>query len=171
MRAYQPVALIAVLLVLVALVSSKIKIPREQPKDDGPETVVADAGAASEPAATASGSQPMESKPTPVGPVSASGADKQLPTLLELGSVGCQSCAYMTPIIEALEKELAGKVVVRFHDLAKQPELAERYQVMTIPTQIFLDANGKEIFRHIGIYEKSEILAKMKELGMLKDKD
>lgn len=167
MRAYQAVALIVVLLVLVALVAAKSS--RERSEADRPETVVAEAPAAAEPAPTSSSSGRAESKPSPPSPSPAAESTKSLPTMLELGSVGCKPCEYMAPIIEDLEKELAGKVVVRFHDVAKRPELAERYQIMTIPTQIFLDANGKELFRHIGVYEKTEILAKMKELGMLKE--
>jgi thioredoxin 1 len=74
----------------------------------------------------------------------------------------------MAPIVEALEKELAGRVIVEFHDVSKEPSLAEKYQITTIPTQVFLDGDGKELFRHIGIFERDEIRAKMRELGMLK---
>ncbi len=94
---------------------------------------------------------------------------EQLPKLLELGSVGCKPCEYMAPIIDSLEKELAGKVFVKFYDVNENSAIAEQYQIMTIPTQIFLDAEGKELFRHIGVFEKEEILAKLKELGMLKE--
>ncbi len=91
--------------------------------------------------------------------------DKPLPKMLELGSVGCARCEYMAPITEALKRELAGKVVVEFHDVRESPAIAEQYNIMTIPTQIFLDAKGEEVFRHIGVFEKEEILAKMRELG------
>jgi thioredoxin 1 len=36
---------------------------------------------------------------------------------------------------------------------------------MLIPCQLFLDANGGELFRHEGFFSKEEILAKLKELG------
>ena len=83
--------------------------------------------------------------------------------------MGCKPCTYMAPIIDSLEKELAGKVVVKFYDVIENQAIAEQYKVMTIPTQVFLDAEGKELFRHIGVFEKAEILAKLKELGMLKE--
>jgi len=38
--------------------------------------------------------------------------------------------------------------------------------VEMIPTQIFLDASGKELFRHTGFFGKEDILAKWKELGV-----
>ncbi len=168
MQGKKSVALAAVLAIIAVLVFVKLQAGRVTPADGAPEVAAAGAPAA-ESAPTSSSSGPAESKPRPPSPSPAAESGKSLPTMLELGSVGCKPCEYMAPIIEALEKELAGKVVVRFHDVAKRPELAERYQIMTIPTQVFLDANGKELFRHIGVYEKTEILAKMKELGMLKE--
>jgi thioredoxin 1 len=90
-----------------------------------------------------------------------------LPKLLELGSVGCRPCEHMAPIIESLKKELAGRVFVKFYDVSENPAIAERFEIEIIPTQIFLDAEGRELFRHVGVLEKPEILAKMRELKML----
>lgn len=73
----------------------------------------------------------------------------------------------MEPIIEALTEELKGKVEVSFTDVEKQPAVADKYQISVIPTQIFLDAEGKELFRHTGVFQREEILAKMRELKML----
>ncbi len=104
-------------------------------------------------------------------PDAAAPADDEgkLPALLELGSVGCKACKQMEPIIAALTEELRGKVDVSFTDVVKHPEVAKQYEITTIPTQVFIDADGKELFRHIGVFEKEEILAKLKELGMLKE--
>lgn len=158
MKMYQAAALIAVLVALVALVA--VKTSRAKPEAGEPESAAISQTPATEPPAAAKAASPSIA-------TSDTSAHKALPTMLELGSKGCKPCEYMAPIIESLAKELDGKVVVRFHDVAKRPELAERYQIMTIPTQVFLDANGKELFRHIGVFEKDEILSKMKELGML----
>jgi thioredoxin 1 len=35
-----------------------------------------------------------------------------------------------------------------------------------IPTQIFYDADGRDLFRHVGFFAKEDILAKWKELGV-----
>ncbi len=94
-------------------------------------------------------------------------ASKALPTMLELGSVGCKPCTYMAPIIDALTQELQGKVTVKFYDVNDNPAMADKYKVQVIPTQVFLDPSGKELFRHVGVFEKEEILAKMRELKML----
>jgi len=92
-----------------------------------------------------------------------------LPVLLEVGSVGCQACEYMAPIIDELAAELEGQVSVEFHDLEKEPDLIEQYDIMVIPTQVFLDPSGRELFQHQGVFEKEDILAKLKELGMLEE--
>jgi len=95
-------------------------------------------------------------------------APAQLPRMLELGSVTCKPCKQMEPIIAALKQELRGQVAIQFVDVFENPDYVEKYQVKVIPLQVFLDTEGKELFRHTGVYPKDEILAKMKELGILK---
>jgi thioredoxin 1 len=91
---------------------------------------------------------------------------KGLPALIDLGAGTCIPCKLMAPILEELKKELEGKIVVQFLDLNKNPELAKEYRISVMPTQIFYDASGKELFRHEGFYSKEDILAKWKELGV-----
>ncbi|MHB8994708.1 MAG: organomercurial lyase [Armatimonadota bacterium] len=90
----------------------------------------------------------------------------KLPKLLDLGSVTCIPCKQMAPILEELKRELAGKIDVEFADVNKQPALADKYRIEMIPTQVFLSAEGKELFRHVGFYGKADILAKLTELGL-----
>lgn len=99
-------------------------------------------------------------------------ADKTpaLPRLVELGSSTCVPCKRMKPIIDELTKEQSGVIVVEFIDVKKDPEAAKPYKVRIIPCQVFLDATGKELFRHEGFWSKKDIAAKWKELGVtLKD--
>ena len=88
-----------------------------------------------------------------------------LPRLVELGSTTCVPCKMMKPIIEELTTEYAGKLEVVFVDVHRQSVLADKFGIRVIPTQVFLDASGKELFRHEGFFPKEEILAKWKELG------
>jgi thioredoxin 1 len=90
-----------------------------------------------------------------------------LPRLIELGSTGCVPCEHMAPIIESLRAELKGKVAVEFINVGEHPEAIDKYAIQTIPVQVFVDASGKELLRHTGVFEKDEILAKLRELGML----
>ena len=89
-----------------------------------------------------------------------------LPRLLELGSTTCIPCKAMKPILEELKTECAGKFQVELIDVHKDEAAAEAHDVRIIPTQVFLDASGKELFRHEGFFAKEDILAKWKELGV-----
>jgi thioredoxin 1 len=53
-----------------------------------------------------------------------------------------------------------------FIDVWENPKAGDPYGIKLIPTQIFLDAKGKELFRHEGFFSKEDILAKWKELGI-----
>lgn len=89
-----------------------------------------------------------------------------LPKLLDLGSDQCVPCKAMAPILEEIRKEYAGKFDVEFVDVWKNPEVAQKEMVEIIPTQIFRDASGKELYRHTGFLGKEDILAKWQELGV-----
>jgi thioredoxin 1 len=87
-------------------------------------------------------------------------------TFVELGSVGCIPCDRMKPVMKAIEEEYAGKVRVVFYDVRKDYRPAERYKINLIPTQVFVDKEGKEFFRHQGFYSKEEIVALLKTRGL-----
>jgi len=74
-------------------------------------------------------------------------------------------CKAMDPVLEKLREEFKGKLQVDFMDIWKNSKEAEKYKVQSIPTQIFFDANGKELYRHIGFISEEDILKKWKELG------
>ena len=92
------------------------------------------------------------------------------PRLVDLGADKCIPCKRMVPILDELKKEYASRLVVEFFDVWKNPDVGERYKIKLIPTQIFCDAGGKELFRHEGFFSKENILAKWKELGFNFDK-
>lgn len=89
-----------------------------------------------------------------------------LPRMVDLGSDKCAACKEMIPILAELKKELAGKAVIEFIDVWKEEKAAEPFGVRVIPTQVFYDTAGKEVWRHEGFLEKATILAKLKELGV-----
>ncbi len=86
-------------------------------------------------------------------------------TMVDLGADGCGPCDMMTPILSALESEYASKANILFVHVRKEQILAARFGVQSIPTQIFFDAKGKEVFRHVGFFAKADIIAKLTELG------
>jgi thioredoxin 1 len=90
----------------------------------------------------------------------------KLPRLVDLGADKCIPCKMMAPVLEELKKEFAGKLVVDFIDVWKNPDAGKAYRIQLIPTQIFYDAGGKELFRHEGFFSKEDILGKWKEFGI-----
>ncbi len=94
-----------------------------------------------------------------------------LVTFIELGSVRCIPCRMMQPIMAEIEKEYAGIVKVVFYDVWTEDgrPYAEYYRIRVIPTQVFLDKDGKEYFRHEGYFPKEELIKvlemKIKEEG------
>ncbi len=90
----------------------------------------------------------------------------KLPTLLDLGATKCIPCKMMAPILEELKSEYAGKLQVIFIDVWQNPDASKEHGINMIPTQLFFDAEGKELFRHEGFFSKEDILNKWKELGV-----
>ena len=89
------------------------------------------------------------------------------PKLVDLGSTTCIQCKKMAPILDQLKTELAGKVDVQFIDIEKDKAAPDKYKIEVIPTQILYDKDGKELFRHVGVFPRADVLAKMQALGML----
>jgi thioredoxin 1 len=80
-------------------------------------------------------------------------------TFVELGSVNCIPCKAMQPVMKAIEEKYGDQIKVVFYDVwkADQKKYAAQYKIRLIPTQVFLDAKGKEIFRHEGFFPEAEI--------------
>ena len=89
-----------------------------------------------------------------------------LPRLVDLGADKCIPCKMMAPILEELKTEYAGGLKVDLIDVWENPDVGAEYGIRMIPTQIFYDASGKELFRHEGFLSKINILNKWRELGI-----
>jgi thioredoxin len=86
--------------------------------------------------------------------------------MLELGSVGCIPCEQMKPVMQKLRETYKGKLEVLFVNVHKDHETSQRFRVFVIPTQVFLDKEGKEFHRHIGFYAFDEIAPILKKQGL-----
>ena len=89
-----------------------------------------------------------------------------LPRLVDLGADKCIPCKMMAPILEELKVEYADQLRVDVYDVWKNPGIGRKFGVRVIPTQIFYDASGKELFRHEGFISKEDVMAKWTELGV-----
>ncbi|MDD2455572.1 MAG: thioredoxin family protein [Kiritimatiellae bacterium] len=88
-----------------------------------------------------------------------------LPRLVDLGAGKCIPCKMMKPILDDLIANHADTFKTEFIDVWENEAAGQKYGVKMIPTQIFFDASGKELFRHEGFMSKEDILGKWKELG------
>ncbi|OXU14928.1 thioredoxin family protein [Sedimentisphaera salicampi] len=91
---------------------------------------------------------------------------EKLPHLIDLGAGKCVPCKMMKPILEELKQDYNQQFKITFIDVWKNEDQAKKYDVKMIPTQIFYDASGEELFRHEGFYSKEDILSKWEELGI-----
>ena len=89
-------------------------------------------------------------------------------TFVELGSVKCIPCRQMQPVMKAIEEKYGPQISVVFYDVwkAEQREYADTYGIRVIPTQVFLDKDGKEFFRHEGFYPEAEIDKLLQKRGL-----
>lgn len=91
---------------------------------------------------------------------------QKLPMLVDLGRGTCIPCKKMKPILDELTIKYQGKAIVKVIDLRDEPQAAREYGIRLIPTQIFFDADGKEVYRHEGFMDKQSIKAKFAEMGV-----
>jgi thioredoxin 1 len=89
-----------------------------------------------------------------------------LPRIVDLGKGQCIPCKMMAPILEELTEEYRGLVIIEVIDVGDKPEAVQQYGMRVMPTQIFFDAQGTEVWRHEGFLPKETIIAKLKEMGV-----
>ena len=89
-------------------------------------------------------------------------------TFIELGSERCIPCQKMQPIMKSIEEKYPDQVNVVFHDVwtPEGKPYARKYNIKVIPTQVFLDENGKEYFRHKGFFPEEELEKVLKRKGV-----
>jgi thioredoxin 1 len=79
---------------------------------------------------------------------------KDTVTVVDLGAKTCIPCKMMVPVLDAMEKRYEGKAAVVFVDIKEQPEQVAKFKIRAIPTQIFFDRTGKEVYRHEGFLDE-----------------
>ena len=87
-------------------------------------------------------------------------------TMIDLGAKKCIPCKMMAPIMEKMEKEYQDKAAIVFIDVWENREQAGRFGIQAIPTQIFFNPEGKEVFRHVGFMSEKSIVAQLKKMGV-----
>lgn len=91
---------------------------------------------------------------------------KDMVTMVALGKKTCTQCKMMAPILEKMKAKYEGKAAIVFINLLQDPEQQYVYRLKALPTQIFFDQDGKEVFRHVGFFSEKEIIAQLKKMGV-----
>jgi thioredoxin 1 len=93
-------------------------------------------------------------------------ASKALVTFIELGSVNCIPCRAMQPVMRDLEKKFGDQIRIVFYDILQDGAPAKTFNVRVMPTQVFLDQDGREFHRHEGFYPLAEIESLLRARGL-----
>jgi len=87
-------------------------------------------------------------------------------TMIDLGAKKCVPCKMMAPILVKLEKAYQGSADIVFIDVWEDNQPAKRFKIRAIPTQIFFDEQGEEVYRHVGFLDEKSIVAQMTKMGV-----
>ena len=87
-------------------------------------------------------------------------------TLIDLGKKNCTQCKMMAPILEKLKIKYKGKAEIVFINLLEDPEQQYRFKLKALPTQIFFNAEGEEVYRHTGFMAEKAIVEQLNKMGV-----
>jgi thioredoxin 1 len=91
---------------------------------------------------------------------------KGMVTMIDLGAKKCLPCKMMAPVLEKMEREYRGKAAIVFIDVWEHREQAARFGIRAIPTQVFYDEKGEEIYRHVGFMSETAIVEQLQKMGV-----
>ncbi len=84
-------------------------------------------------------------------------------TFLEFGALNCAACKQMETVMEQVKHDYATKINVVFINtmLPENMMMVKHFAIAAIPTQVLLNKDGEEIFRHVGAISKEELVSKL----------
>ncbi len=91
---------------------------------------------------------------------------KGMVTMVDLGATGCIPCMIMSHVVDSLQKKYQGQAAIYFIDIKKYPKEGPKFGINVIPTQIFYNKDGKEVYRHEGVMLEGAVTAKLESLGV-----
>jgi thioredoxin len=94
--------------------------------------------------------------------------EKGMITMIDLGAKKCIPCKMMAPILTKLQKAYEGKADIIFIDVWENRQQAPRFKIRAIPTQIFFNEKGEEVWRHVGFLDEKSIIEQMTKMGVEK---
>lgn len=67
----------------------------------------------------------------------------KLPIIIDFGADSCIPCKEMAPVLKTLNAKMQGKAIIKFVDVWKNADAAKNFPIQVIPTQVFINADGK----------------------------
>ncbi|MFA4903082.1 MAG: thioredoxin family protein [Desulfobaccales bacterium] len=92
-----------------------------------------------------------------------------LPVLLEFDRKFCPICRASEIVILAVKEEYPGQFQVRKLYMDEDEAWFRRFKVAIVPSQVFLDPAGQEVYRHEGVFKKEDLIQKLRELKFIGD--
>ncbi len=103
-------------------------------------------------------------------PIQAQGSSpaKGKPAFYDFGAKYCVPCKEMQKVVAELKPQYGDQVEFRLIYVDEEKPLFGEYKIVAIPTQVFLNAEGKEVDRHIGALSKEAVIKKLQELKFIR---
>ncbi len=77
-----------------------------------------------------------------------------LPVIMDFSATWCPPCQQFKPIFEEAKDRYSGQIEFKTIDVDAEKELAQQFNITSIPAIVFIDAEGNEINRIIGFTDK-----------------
>jgi thioredoxin 1 len=84
-----------------------------------------------------------------------------IPVLVDFWAEWCGPCRMQAPIIEELAKDFAGKAKIGKLEVDQNPQFAQKFQVMSIPS-LMIFKNGEVVWQGVGLQQKKNLETALK---------
>lgn len=86
--------------------------------------------------------------------------------MIDLGAKKCIPCKMMMPVMDKIEKAYKDKAHIAFIDVWENRDQVSRFKIRSIPTQIFFNKKGEEVYRHVGFLDEKSIIKQLTKMGV-----